>query len=251
MDSPYTMLNQIKSHIPSSIKAVLKRFPVPLSQNHKYDLYTKKLLKKYLSQDSHCIDVGCYKGEILDLFLKYSPQGKHLAFEPIQLNFKHLSKKYEHTANVDLYNYALSNTKGTSDFHHVTSNPSYSGLKMRRYEKEEKIEIIKVKTFTLDSLDIKTNIDLIKIDVEGAEYLVLEGAKETITGKTPIIIFEHGKGASEFYGYSSGDLHDLLQEMKLKIYTFESFFDKKKPLHKNEFIKQFEEELNYYFVAYQ
>lgn len=245
------ILDHIKSYIPSSVKAVLKRFPIPLSRNHRYDLYTKKLLKKHLRLDSNCVDVGCYKGEILDLYLKYAPQGKHMAFEPVHSNFENLRSKYNQVKQVDLYNYALSNQNGHSDFHYVKSNPSYSGLKKREYVKDETIEVVSVKTITLDSLDIKTKIDLIKIDVEGAEYLVLEGAKQTITTNAPLIIFEHGKGASEFYGYSTGDLFELLKEMKLKVNTFESFFDQKKPLSKNELISQFEEELNYYFVAYQ
>jgi hypothetical protein len=42
----------------------------------------------------------------------------------------------------------------------------------------------------LDSLDISPNA-LIKIDVEGHEYQVLQGGKQALSDKRPVIIFEH------------------------------------------------------------
>lgn len=244
------VLDQIKRYIPSQIKSVLKRFPIPLTKNHKYDLYTKKVLKSYLKPNSNCIDVGCYQGEILDLFLQYAPRGSHLAIEPIEANFKQLKHKYRQQENVELFKTALSNTDSQSEFHYVKTNPSYSGLKRRNYEREETIEVVNVNTSRLDAVAKNRCVDCIKIDVEGAEYLVLEGAKQTIISNKPLIIFEHGKGASEFYGYSTAKLYDLLQELGLNIYTFECYFAKKESLSRYEFITQFEEKINYYFVAH-
>ncbi|HHB78565.1 MAG TPA: hypothetical protein ENK85_04970 [Saprospiraceae bacterium] len=50
--------------------------PIPLSKNHRYDIQTKAIIKK-LHADSNCIDVGCFKGEILDLMLQAAPKGQH------------------------------------------------------------------------------------------------------------------------------------------------------------------------------
>ena len=44
------------------------------------------------------------------------------------------------------------------------------------------------------------NIDFIKIDVEGAEFLVLSGAKNILLKSKPVVVFEYGLGASDFYG---------------------------------------------------
>jgi hypothetical protein len=49
-------------------------------------------------------------------------------------------------------------------------------------------EIIKIRT--LDSLDLP-GLDFLKIDVEGAEGLVLQGAAQTIKKYKPVIFFEH------------------------------------------------------------
>ncbi|HEY4500528.1 MAG TPA: FkbM family methyltransferase, partial [Candidatus Paceibacterota bacterium] len=51
----------------------------------------------------------------------------------------------------------------------------------------------KVRTFTLDSikeLGVDRAPDIIKIDVEGAEALVLKGARKTITKHRPLILLE-------------------------------------------------------------
>jgi FkbM family methyltransferase len=241
-------VQSIKRFIPGFVKTALKSSPIPLTKNHKYDLYTKRLLKQYLKPNSNCIDVGCYKGEILDLILKYANEGHHYAFEPVQVNYAKLVEKYERFANVKISSNALSNNIGYSDFQFVKSNPSYSGLKQRKYEREEIIESIEVYTNRLDNEYIQHKIDFIKIDVEGAEKLVIEGGAKLIKKDKPLIVFEHGLGGSELY-CKNEELFNLITSLELKVYTFERFFDSQNSLTKNEFKLQFENKLNHYFVA--
>ena len=51
---------------------------------------------------------------------------------------------------------------------------------------------------------------LIKIDVEGAERQVIEGAIETLRRHAPIVVFEHGPGAQDEYQTSPEQVYDLL-----------------------------------------
>ncbi len=51
---------------------------------------------------------------------------------------------------------------------------------------------------------------MIKIDVEGAEREVLEGAIETIVRYKPTVVFEHGKGAAPHYATGPRDVYALL-----------------------------------------
>jgi hypothetical protein len=106
---------------------------------------------------------------------------------------------------------ALSDETGVASFVHVDSAPEYSGFKERSYHgvTDVRKHQISVRTERLDDALPETfQPGLIKIDVEGAEMLVLRGAKQTLRRFGPTIIFEHGIGASERYGTS--DVYDLL-----------------------------------------
>ena len=236
----------------SLIKEWIKKIPLPLTRNHHYDLLTKKIIKSELKENSNCIDVGCHKGEIMDLFIKAAPQGKHFGFEPIPNLYKALQHKYASNPNCKVFNLALSDTKGNSTFNYVVSNPSYSGLVKRAYDKKnEKDKQINVKVDLLDEIiDKHIKIDMIKIDVEGGEYQVLKGARKTIQQNKPLVIFEHGLGASEYYGATPDQVYLLFEETGLSISLLEDFVKKKKPLDIAQFNKQFYDKLNYYFIAH-
>ena len=53
-------------------------------------------------------------------------------------------------------------------------------------------------------------VDIIKIDVEGAEVLVLQGAVKTIRRHAPLLIFESGEGARNHYGFTARDVYALV-----------------------------------------
>lgn len=233
------------------IKNIIKLSPIPLSLNHKYDILTRKIINN-LSKNANCIDIGCFKGEILDLMLKASPKGHHFAFEPIPVQFDYLQKKYVDKSNCTIYNMAASNAAGVSDFNYVSSNPSYSGLKKRNYDKPNEIDsTIRVKTERIDAvIPENISIQLIKIDVEGAELQVLEGAEKIIEKYKPLVVFEHGIGASDCYGTKPGDLYGFFEKMSMQISTLDSFIVKGKSLTLSEFEKQYFEKLNYYFIAH-
>lgn len=236
----------------SFLKNLLKLSPIPLSKNHLYDLQTKKIMKQILSPNSNCIDVGCHKGEVLDWILKLAPNGHHFGFEPIPDLFVDLASKYKNKPNCSILEIALSDQQGRTSFNYVTSNPSYSGILKRKYDRaEEADKFIEVQLNTLDTIiDVKTKIKLIKIDVEGAEYLVLNGAQKLLERDQPYVIFEHGLGASDIYGFGPDQVFALFNSHKMKISTLDGFLKKERPLSLYAFQEQYQKALNYYFIAW-
>lgn len=231
---------------------MLKALPVAFTQNQRYDRLTTQVIRKVCRPDSNCVDVGCHKGEILDLLLQAAPQGLHYGFEPIPVLFENLKAKYAGHQNCRLLDIALSDQPGTSSFNYVVSNPSYSGLLKRRYDRpNEEDTLITVRTERLDDLLPRSQrVDLIKIDVEGGEMLVLRGAVETLAHWKPVVIFEHGLGASELYGSSPEQLFDLLSGCGLSISLLDRFLKNQPPLSQEDFARQYYQRINYYFVAY-
>jgi FkbM family methyltransferase len=241
--------------ITQSIKDTLRKLFIALridiTKNLEYDRLTEKIFKTVLRPDSNAIDIGCHKGEILDLFFKYAPKGSHYAFEPLPSFFNALLEKYRNK-NVALYNFALSNKSGETEFTFVKNNPAYSGFIERDYDnKPVEIEKIKVEMAVLDSIIPRNvQIDLIKIDVEGAELQVLEGAMNTIKRCLPVIVFEHGLGASDYYATTPQDVYQLLHDTcGMNLYTLKNFTGKKVPLSLQEFKDKFFTKKEYYFVA--
>jgi FkbM family methyltransferase len=165
--------------------------------------------------------------------------------------YQNLVAKYKDT-NCHILDIALSNETGFTTFNYVVSNPAYSGLKKRQYDREtEEDTTIQVKIDKMDNvIPAMVKVDLIKIDVEGGELLVLEGAKETIIRNKPVIIFEHGLGASEFYNSSPDKVFQLLTSCGLRVSLMKRWLQGKTPFTEAEFKEEFYSRRNYYFIAY-
>lgn len=223
-------------------------------KNRLYDIQTLAVMKRVLRNNSNCIDVGCHQGSILREILRIAPNGIHFAFEPLPGMYEDLREAFESSANLHLYDYALSDTAGITSFQNVVSNPGYSGLRHRRYDRpNEQVQEIVVKTNLLDNvIPEHTSIQFIKVDVEGAELQVFKGAVKTIKSSRPVIVFEHGLGAADHYGTHPGDIYDLLGgQCGLRLFLMAEWLEDngKASLSKAAFSHQFASGSNYYFMA--
>jgi FkbM family methyltransferase len=224
-----------------------------INKNTYYDSLTELVMQRVLVPDAVCVDVGCHAGDILRLMMRYAPNGQFLAFEPIPEMAAKLHTNFN-LPNVTIYELALSDTASTSQFNLVTSNPYYSGLRKRKYDRPDETETtIEVKTDTLDNVLSREpkRIDFIKIDVEGAEFHVLQGAKRCLIDNKPFIVFEHGLGASDCYDKWPEDVFDLLKLCGLRVSLMGDFLLKKPMLTRAAFCQQFYRHKNYYFLAHR
>lgn len=234
------------------VKSVIVRLELPLTQNLKYDIYTKKIMRRVLKTTSNCIDIGCHKGEILDEILQYAPSGKHYAFEPLPHLYEFLQDKYK-GKNITLYPVALFNTKGITSFKYVVNAPAYSGIKERKYDfPNPEISELTVNTNLLDNLIPEDEqIDFIKIDVEGAEFPVLQGGIKTICRCKPVIIFEFGMGAADHYDVKPEVFYEFITSgCGLSVSTLKGFLKGDEKLAKDNFCSLYLDCQEYYFIAY-
>lgn len=143
-----------------------------------------------LNKDFSFVDIGANIGRYSILLSKKTNRFVY-AFEPCKKTFNHLQKNIvlNKALNVISFNFGLSNMNKTT----LLNITDYSGRNSIVLKKDiaKKRESINVKRF--DDLIEKYyihNIGLIKIDVEGYEWYVLNGMKKTLIEQKPRLIIE-------------------------------------------------------------
>jgi len=108
------------------------------------------------------------------MFFKYCfPKAKIIAFEPDACNFEILKKnvRQNRILNVSLHNCALSDKIGRIDFYVDNFNSGLNSI-IKRAVAENKMSLQKASSVRLSEY-IKEEVDMLKIDTEGAEDLIL------------------------------------------------------------------------------
>lgn len=185
-----------------------------------------ELIRKLLKPGMVFVDVGAHLGEYTVLAAKIlSGSGYVHAFEPRPDIFEILKQNIElnHCRSAKAYSYALWCKSDSYDFE-VTPEPSVSALRPGGVTAPETGHIT-VRAVTLDDLFSRSPLakpNLIKVDVEGAELQVLQGATSLLTlpqPEAPALIFEYGPENSKRFGYSSSEILVFLRELGYSIYT--------------------------------
>ena len=193
--------------------------------NRTYEKDTCDFLQKSLSGLKHSsfIDVGANIGLISLYMLKNVQNTKIYAFEPSPHQyglFKRTITENNISDKIELYDLALSDREGEFPFFaHTTGCPADGFIDTGRGGSGK---TILVKALPLDIWwkdKGKPKIDLIKIDTEGAELLVLKGAKELLSECQPDIFFEMQEINYKVYGYSYKDILSFFYDIGYLVYN--------------------------------
>jgi FkbM family methyltransferase len=147
----------------------------------------------FLSAGGVALDIGANLGEwTVPLARAVGPGGQVLAFEPQPVVAQALERtlRINHLAQVRVMRLALSDGDGTAPFLIDTGNSGHSRLGGAAAATD-----LLVATRRLDAMVDELaprHVDLIKIDVEGHERRVLDGAVETLRRFRPAVIIESG-----------------------------------------------------------
>lgn len=169
-----------------------------LALHPRYEEKLTLILLKLLRPGSVFIDVGAHIGRYTLLASKLvGPQGLVIALEPVPENFAtlHSNIKENNINNVIALPLACGKTNRPIEIlvppgrSGATSKnlPHFTGLPLKG--KTRRVTAVKLDTLLLDILRLK-KVDVIKIDVEGAEIEVLEGAIDTLRKFKPKLIIE-------------------------------------------------------------
>jgi FkbM family methyltransferase len=187
-----------------------------------------RALKLLVRPDSNCVDVGAHLGSTLSPFLKLAPKGKHWAFEPLPQKAEWLRKKFP---DVEVRELALSETAGRATFTENLTRSGFSGL-VATIGAKDRVREVSVEVDRLDDvIPAGERVDFLKIDVEGAEPMVLRGANRLLKQYAPPVLFESGPGGSEKFGMTRRDLFLILTaEHGYSVFLVKSFLESGPPL---------------------
>ncbi len=169
-----------------------------LRYRFRVDTFEIAFLRKHITTGQTCVDIGAHKGGYLYWMQRaVGQQGKVFAFEPQPILFNYLQKVKQKMAwqHVAIDPRAISSEKGSFDLfipQHGSKTSPGATLRGEKMEANMPFVTVKVETLTLDEFfaDKATLPDFLKIDVEGNELKVFEGAKQILTEKKPILLFE-------------------------------------------------------------
>lgn len=185
-----------------------------------------QIITKVIKQGDVVIDVGASIGVLTLYFAKIvGKEGKVYAFEPNPENFSLLKKNIE-TNNYDNVVYeqkAVTNKSGKVNFN--ISNSLTAG----RITKDTENKSIKIESISLDDYfqNNLTKIDFIKIDTEGYDWAVIEGAANLIQmNKNLRIMTEYHTRLINESGMNPLKFLQMIQSLGFKIYDMGGLFDK-------------------------
>ena len=177
-------------------------------------------------------DVGAYIGDTIEQFKSSFPESYIHAFEPFDESFSILKNRFQKTDKLFFNNIAVENRFSSSANMYITQNKGSSSLLQPTKDANEfwegnplsTQEKVKVKTTTIDSYCQKHNIetiDILKIDVQGNELKVLQGADQMLKDRRVKLIFTEISIAPNYKGQSEIDeIIKFLRENKYKIFNF-------------------------------
>ncbi|HEX2273109.1 MAG TPA: FkbM family methyltransferase [Acidimicrobiales bacterium] len=155
-------------------------------------------IRPVVGEDSVCLDVGANLGLYSLALGLLAPRGRVYAVEPSPRAFRWLVANIEanRASHVEAFQTALGDHEGVVGFHEFPFFTAGSfGADQRSCITSEAVGSVPVEVpiTTLDRFVERHRVgpvDVVKIDVEGAEIAVLEGARETLARDRPTVLLE-------------------------------------------------------------
>lgn len=160
-------------------------------------------------------DVGANVGQTAARYRVLFPTAKIYCFEPFEESFHSLCENFQGCALVQPQRLAVTSTTGVREFHcnhgPLTNSLLPSAAGWRNYIGQELMttrEVVSVPTMRLDDFCAQAQIDridLLKMDIQGAELMALQGAADLLERRAVQLIYTEVNFAPMYDGQPTFD----------------------------------------------
>ncbi|MFP5213640.1 MAG: FkbM family methyltransferase [Acidobacteriota bacterium] len=176
----------------------------PLEIARQYAMIYAKILSRkrnFSSNDEYCYEMvrpgsgdlvvsagGDIGHEIPEFLEKTGASGRIIIFEPSQSSLEFLNARFSQDPRIRISNNALHSSSSEIDFFESCDDPGVSSMVSQR--QTPNCKQYKVRSISLDDYVDRNNldrVDFIKMDIEGAEFDALLGAKKTLERFKPML----------------------------------------------------------------
>lgn len=198
MNVKQLILGQPLGSIAMTTRSIMERVNVVLFKPESAGMVSNDHLAEVLvvqlsKPNTVFIDVGAHIGSVMAAVQSHDSSVDIVAVEAIPKKVKALRHKFPHC---EIYCCAAGASEGNVSFFVLHQETGYSSLTKPSQAPQNFTEIT-VPMRTIDSLiPLDRSVDVVKIDVEGAELGVLKGASTIIEHSRPTILFESGPDSS-------------------------------------------------------
>lgn len=173
------------------LRRLISRFGYQLSKAGVDQAFVdqERLLRNTVGEAPVIFDVGAYTGQVALQYRSMFPAAEIYCFEPFPDTFSVLKNKVEQDPKINCYPIGVSNEAGRQTIQSNAHAGTNSLLKTDAAAKDnwgsgllETLEQLEIEVATLDGIVERhgiERIDLLKMDVQGAEYLVIQGGKQS------------------------------------------------------------------------
>ncbi|MGD0279294.1 MAG: FkbM family methyltransferase [Smithella sp.] len=179
--------------------------------------------------DMTFVDVGANMGEFTLFMAKRLSKGSVIAFEPTKRMFEILQQnvKLNEFNNVKLFNIALGDRESKMPIYTSSENIEHEVWNegLFRLFPNENVNVLleEIMVVPFDKIAKENNIqnvNIIKIDVEGAELYVLKGLEQVLKLFKPKLLIEISREAFANAGYTVTDISNYIKDYGYTTYGF-------------------------------
>ena len=184
-------------------------------------------------------DIGCNRGQSIESLMIFNKSCQIVAFEPNPIMFEKARTKYKGNARIAIYNVGLSAERSRqtlfipkyratyfdelASFDRVSARSWFSGDRIIGFD-DRLVSLVEFSSEVTTLDDYALSPAFIKIDVQGYETQVIQGAWSTISRVKPILLIENDERSS------AEAVSGLLRSIGYQPHRFDG-----EKLHRNEF----------------